>query len=85
MPGIARNEDPENPAEGRREEMRQLSNPPQRRLSPPTWDDCDLEEAAGLSHVDVTNRFGIGAQTMANRFRRRQCPQRGQRETLDVG
>ena len=50
-----------------------------------TWDDGTLREAAemyasGLSLADVAERFGVDAQTVANRFRRagvRVRPRRG--------
>jgi len=46
-----------------------------RRSEATIWDDNALREAAelyatGLSLADVANRFGIDAQTVANRFRR---------------
>jgi transposase-like protein len=48
------------------------------------WDDETLEQAAelyatGLSLAAVAHRFGIGAQTVANRFRRAGLPVRPRR------
>ena len=80
---ISRNDDSEDPAERPREEEGQLSNPPQRRLSPTDIDDLIAVYQGGATISQLAADFGVHRTTVGEHLDREGVPRHSERIAWD--
>ena len=80
---IARNAGPDERSEGPQEGAGQLSNPPQRRLSPGDADDLIASYQAGATIKELAARYHIHRTTVAKHLDRHRVPRHHEQTAWD--
>ena len=81
--GIPRHDDSEDPADRPQEEAGQLSNPPQRRLSPTDIDDLIAAYQDGATIIQLAADFGVHRTTVGEHLDRHGVPRHSKQVAWD--